>query len=451
MRYLDTGSREPSHALGAWLRDVLSPDVVELRWQTGFFSSDALGIVNETLVRLASRNDVVKFLIGSNDGSTSRDDVMELASALGLPRLNAHLGVVAYAGAFYHPKVCHARRDDQSQFAYVGSANLTGSGVTSLHVEAGVVLDTREGDSQDVLNAVATAVDQWFDGNRDGLYVVTGEADVDDLVSRRILADVREFSSRRPVRLAFGPGVTARARLRPLLVLPRTGRTRVRARSAEVIPAAAVLPPAVPHDGFPPYLLFEANATAPTVGVDALTLIPLPGGAAGLVVRLNRDSARYFRGGKGTANVSIPVASATTIRFGLYAGKYRRPRAEFQLRIRYWSDSTTLETRTADTNIMAYGFLEGESGHGDLRMVIPAVVRQLASAVEARGLSTPSEGDLALLEWPTLQAPEFRLTFIQPGSELHHVASDLFTRATASDALVGDGACWLPSGVAPVW
>lgn len=212
-----------------------------------------------------------------------------------------------------------------------------------------------------------------------------------------------------------------------------------------------MLPAAVPQTGFPSYILFDPTATAPTTGVDALTLVPLPGGAAGLVVRLNRDSARYFQGRKGTANISIPVATATTLRFGVFEGKYRRPRAEFPMRMRYWSDDATLELPTSATNIMAYGFLEGESGHGDLRMVVPASVRQLTEAILARSLTVPDEGQLALLEWATLRDPEFRLTFLEPRGELHDAAADLFERASASNALVGDGACWLPAGVSPAW
>jgi hypothetical protein len=451
MRYLDTGSRDPTHALGAWLRKVFATDVAELRWQTGFFSADALGLLADALHRLVTQDAVTRVLIGSNDGVTLRDDVWDLARALGVPRNNAQLAIVAYAGAFYHPKVCHVRRWDQSQAAYIGSANLTGSGVASLHVEAGIALDSRDGDQLDVLDTIAAAVDWWFLAEREGRYLVAAEDDIDQLVSQRILSDVREFSARRPVRLAAGPAVTSRARLRPLIVLPRTAAQRLRARTIEVIPATPALPPAAPQTGFPPYLLFYENATAPTKGVDALTLVPLPGGAAGLVVRLNRDSARYFRGGKGTANISIPVATVATIRFGVYTGKYSRPRAEFTMRIRYWSDTATLESRNAPTNIMAYGFLEGERGHGDLRMVVPASVRHLADEIQIRALPAPDEGHFAFLEWPSLQDPEFRLTFLEQGSELYNAAAGLFERAGASDALVGDGACWLPNGVSPAW
>ncbi len=55
MRYLDTGSREPSDALGAWL-EVLTGDasVVGARWQSGFFGADALGYFVDLFGRLAA-------------------------------------------------------------------------------------------------------------------------------------------------------------------------------------------------------------------------------------------------------------------------------------------------------------------------------------------------------------------------------------------------------------
>jgi hypothetical protein len=452
MRYLDTGSRNPSSALGTWLREKLSADIVELRCQTGFFSADGVGLLRETLERLARAGDLARFLVGSNDAVTLRDDVMELAAALGLPRSNAALGIVAYAGGFFHPKTFHGRRRDRSEFAYVGSANLTGSGVSSLHIEAGVVLDTADGDPPEILNEVAAAVDEWFTQQRDGLYIIKDVADIDDLVEQRILGDFRDVGLRRSPNAAAAEGLIVRPRLRRLISMPRREGTIDRVEPTEIDETnEARFPPAAPREDFPPYLLFDTSATEPTFGADALTLLPLAGGSAGLVIRLNRDSARHFSGRPGTANLSIPVATAATIRFGVFAGKYLRPRAEFNLRIRYWGDASTFELPVLETNIMPYGFIPGETGHGDLRMLIPGPVRQLAAMLVASGLPTPSEGDYALLEWPTRMAPEMRLTFAQPGSGLYRNAQELFARATEAGALVGDGACWLPHGVAPTW
>ena len=58
---------------------------------------------------------------------------------------------------------------------------------TSMHVEAGLTLDTRDGDTDSVLNSIASAVDAWFTENRQGLRVVADIDRVDQLVSEGIL------------------------------------------------------------------------------------------------------------------------------------------------------------------------------------------------------------------------------------------------------------------------
>src|SRR5437660_5978221 len=183
MRYLDSGKREASRALGTWLQHVMAEDIAEVRWQSGFFAADSLGIVQSALKEMASRDRPVHALIGSNEQCTIRRDVELLVSILGIPRKRAQLGVVSYQDGYYHPKTFHVRRADGSQAAYVGSANLTGSGVASLHVEAGVTVDSREGDPGGLLDEVALAVDYWFDSTPAGLHTVSSLSDVDQIVN----------------------------------------------------------------------------------------------------------------------------------------------------------------------------------------------------------------------------------------------------------------------------
>ncbi len=155
MRYIDSGARERAQALGSWLETAVAENSEEIRWQSGFFSSDSLALIQEPLRRLTREQLPVHALIGSNDRATLRADVEALVSTLGIPRQHALLGVVNFGVGYFHPKTFHVKRGDGSQASYVGSANLTGSGVSSLHVEAGVVLDTREGDPPEVLDAIA--------------------------------------------------------------------------------------------------------------------------------------------------------------------------------------------------------------------------------------------------------------------------------------------------------
>lgn len=201
---------------------------------------------------------------------------------------------------------------------------------------------------------------------------------------------------------------------------------------------------------FPAYLLFASSASAPTSGAEALSGALLPSGAVGLVIRLNRDNARGFAGADGTANISIPIAVAGTLRFGIFKGKYNRPRAEFPFGLRYLTDNQTLMVPSRPTNVMFYG-MEGKSGHQNLRMLVPAGGKQLAGELQRYSLPIPQEGDAAFLEWPTPLLPQVRLSLLARGSSHAQAAGRLLTLAQQRGELVGGDACWLPAGLAPAW
>jgi hypothetical protein len=189
MRYIDSGTRDPTHALGFWLDKNVCCDesVRELRWQTGFFESGSLGYCITTMARLSALDGLLHVLVGSNDGMTRREDIEALIAAAGPPRQNQQIGVVKFGAGYFHPKTVHIVRDDGSNAAYVGSANLTKNGVTSLHVEAGLLLDTREQDDASVLREIAQAIDAWFATSRDGLHIVSDAAHLHRLVSKGVL------------------------------------------------------------------------------------------------------------------------------------------------------------------------------------------------------------------------------------------------------------------------
>jgi len=372
---------------------------------------------------------------------------------VGIPRSNAALGVMKYSNAFFHPKTYHLRRADGSQAAYVGSANLTPQGL-ALHVEAGILLDTRTGDSDTVLNDIAAAVDAWFTNTPAGFHLVDDRAVIDQLAAEEVLLLT---PPPRPPRSSTGGSVAptaslAHPTLQTMMTLPTFAST-VAPQPQVPVPGSSAAPPTVatPHAGFPQYLLFDPSATTPTQGAGALTGATLPSDATGLIIRLNRDSARHFAGRPGTANISIPVATISTLRFGLYQGKYQRPRAEYRLLLRYIGQGGTIAIAPVNTNIMAYGFALGETGHGDIRMLVPVHVRALTQQVTDSGMPVPVEGNLAILEWPTTASPDFRLTFLEPVSQLYQQAAGLFATAEAASQLVGDGACWLPAGLSPTW
>jgi hypothetical protein len=197
VHYIDSGRRDPDQALGSWLVQVAQdPSVVELRWQTGFFSVDGLGHIVPLMSRLKDADRVTRLLLGSNDGVTRRADIEVLLDIAGWPRQGLDIGIVSYGNSYYHPKTVHLKRDDGSMTAYVGSANLTKSGVSALHVEAGIILDTKDGDDPEVLSRIGEAVDWWFEASRNGLFQLTGPDDLDTLVATKVLGMPRAPSPR---------------------------------------------------------------------------------------------------------------------------------------------------------------------------------------------------------------------------------------------------------------
>lgn len=193
MKYIDTGGRDPEQALGTWLKSVLDGTVVALRWQTGYFGANALGLFASTFADLQKRDLPLNVLVGSNDGITARTDVEGLLTLSGPSRKNRRIGVVSFDSGYFHPKTIHITRADGSAAAYVGSANLTESGIASLHVEAGVLFDSREHDDPAVLQGIASAIDWWFQKAPDGLNIVHASGDLEPLVKEGVL-DVPEPS-----------------------------------------------------------------------------------------------------------------------------------------------------------------------------------------------------------------------------------------------------------------
>lgn len=459
MKYIDSGSRDPATAIATWLQAELAPNVVELRWQAGFFSLDGLHLFVPVLQRLASANLPVHALIGSNDGETLEPDVVQLATLMGVPRSHAHLGIVSYAGSYFHPKTYHLKRSDGSQAAYVGSANLTLPGIASLHVEAGIIVDTLLGDPSSVLDEVAQSIDNWFLTHRAGLEEVLNPSDVTKLTAAGVLVLARAprlSPSGGRGGLVAGLG---RPRLQPLVSFPRmTGAATPplsptpgsSGPAVAAVPAARPVPQAlasVPKSPpYPEYILFAPGAASPTSGATGLSGATLPGSNAGLIIRLNRDSARHWSGKVGTSNISIPVPTISTLRFGLFRGS--RPRCEFQMQMRFLYPGNQLLATPITAGIMTYGFTPGDTGHNDVRLVVPLPpARELAGFIRANGRIMPAEGDFALLEWPTASQPTFWLSLLEKDLPIYQQAQAIFA---ASDP-VGKGACWLAQNISPDW
>lgn len=299
MRYIDTGARDPAHALGTWLGASVLQDhsIVALRWQTGFFGADALGYFAPLMSRLRGVDGILHVLVGSNDGMTTRADMETLLQAAGQPRQQQRIGVVHFENAYFHPKTVHLFREDGSAAAYIGSGNLTGSGITSLHIEAGVLLDTLDGDDDGVLGAVAAAIDSWFEPPREGLNLVATTRDLDLLVRTGILE--------------VPP---------PAVLLPTTGASRAAGTGSKPRLRPLLAPPALPAG----ILALAGSRGAATPVTDVLST-PLPPPAAAQWTKLltrsdaQRKGIGHQRGSITLVKARHPIDAQTYFRYELFA------------------------------------------------------------------------------------------------------------------------------------
>lgn len=219
MQYFDSGARDQSQALAKWLEDVTQEDVKEVRIQSGYYSLDGIGLLIPVFEHVKQNDLLTKVLIGSNDGCTLRSDVAELMHFIGVPRPNGQLGIVSFSGAHFHPKTYHIRRQDNTEAAFVGSANLTRAGL-AINIEAGIAFDTRKGDDPNLLSQIGKAIDAWFSEKRDGITIVTDIKNLDELSDSGILAIA---SSRRLVDSEKEGSASLRnasPKLKPIFQLP---------------------------------------------------------------------------------------------------------------------------------------------------------------------------------------------------------------------------------------
>ena len=426
----------------------MDDSVSALSWQTGYFTIDGLGPFIPTIERVLANGGELNAIVGSNDSSTLYEDVNKLIIILGIPSSSALLGLANYSSGLFHPKTYHIERVDGSQAAYVGSANLTPAGLGGLNIEAGLILDSRDGDDPGDLDQIRQAIKSWFTSSRPGFEAITGVADADRLLADGVLALAP------PPRVKSSGGtVTTRSRpgLRPLVAIRKSPNSGTSKGASGVSSASGPAPlPASPASPYPGYVLFAPGRMTPTQGYEALSGATLPGGNVGIITKLNLDSARHWLGKTGTANMSIPTAVVGTLRFGMFQGKYARPRAEFEIHLRHLSKHRA--DALGATNVMVYGFAPGEVGHGDVRLMLSkGVTDGLAAQMLSQGTSMPAVGDIVMIEMPTLADPVVRLTILDPALPITRSVSSMLSSAEASGQLVGRGACWLPAGLSPPW
>ena len=188
MKYIDSGIRDAEQTVGFWMKSAVESKIREFRCQAGYFTLDGSSLLLPLLKKCAAEGTIVRLLLGSNGGATLASHIAFLAGTLGIPQKHVSLGVISFDNCLFHPKVYHFVREDGSQTAYVGSANLTESGIAGRNVETGVILDSGGGDDINVLREIERRIEAWFEDEPIGLSHITKHADIDDLLASGCLA-----------------------------------------------------------------------------------------------------------------------------------------------------------------------------------------------------------------------------------------------------------------------
>jgi len=183
MKYIDSGIREAEQTVGFWMKSTVESKIREFRCQAGYFTLDGSSLLLPLLKQCAADGNVVRLVLGSNGGVTLASHIAFIAGTLGVPKANVSLGVVSFDNCLFHPKVYHFVREDGSQTAYVGSANLTEPGIAGANVEAGLILDSGAGDDLAILKEIEARIENWFKPPRDGMSPIAAHADIDALLA----------------------------------------------------------------------------------------------------------------------------------------------------------------------------------------------------------------------------------------------------------------------------
>ena len=185
-KYLDTGSNNSSHSLGYWLDTNLVSGIQEFHAQFAYFTYTALKPYADTLKAAVLAGFPVHIVLGSNEKSLVVGDLRQVLKIVE-NAASASLTVVAYSNAKFHPKTVQVVRSDGSSTAVVGSGNLTHRGL-GWNVEAGITLDSAEGDDVTIIRQVADATDRWHSLTESGVFPIQNEADINALLSAGVLS-----------------------------------------------------------------------------------------------------------------------------------------------------------------------------------------------------------------------------------------------------------------------
>ena len=236
MKYIDSSIREIEHTVAWWMQQTASDGHSEFRCQSGYFTSEGASVLINSLKKWSDQGQTTKLLLGSNMGATLATHISFLAGTLGLPREHVALGIVSFQSSLFHPKVYHFKRADGSETAYVGSSNFTGPGISGLNIEAGMILDSREGDDIDVLASIRDRIDDWFLKRDESLTIIKSSDDVERLLNDGFLSLRKEHQ---PDEAGMESGIDTqggpkRKRINAVFKLPKIEQSEVKLQSKDL-------------------------------------------------------------------------------------------------------------------------------------------------------------------------------------------------------------------------
>jgi hypothetical protein len=251
VRYLNSSTKNAEGAFGHWVQAEQPQEITALRIASGYFKINGLSAFKAIVDKLTSSAGALTAVLGANEKDTLVSDIEALIDLVKHPRPNSKIALIGFSNALFHPKVYHLTRTDGSQLAYVGSANLTPPGITGLNIEAGLLLDTRSGDSAGTLSEIASSIDSWFEEPLVGAAnIIGGKADLAQLVTDGLLGVSP------PPRTSSGAaagGTSKRPSLKPLI------------SPTAILPAKSSAAPSQPAAQSSPVATGSTPATAPAV------------------------------------------------------------------------------------------------------------------------------------------------------------------------------------------
>lgn len=401
MKYLDTGGRDRTKTLHAWLSANLQ-GATYFGCQTGYFTADALYAFEAEVRAILDGGGEVRLVVGANEDELSAADLNDALDLLEPYGAQASIVIVSAVDVLMHPKTFYVERSHVDRAAVVGSANLTGSGLGA-NIEACLAISSSS-EPGAPFDEIKGAIEAWLSGHPNAKLLDR------TLVPKLAAAAVID-------RLRRARALPPRSLRRLFPALGRIVAVRQRARRRTAVSAATAAP-----------LRLGPGA-------------PFPPGAVGIVKRLSALDTKGFRGERGTLYIAMP-RDLLPILPTAPAGRNAEPRLDVTVEARHESvPGLTVSSGANPTNITGVGYGTRQTGHRDVRFnILRVIVSGIEYIAANAGVAVPADGDFLAVEFDA-GGHATRLTFVVEGPLMVQL-----------NALCGtDSWAWLPAGVIAPW